>query len=177
MSETKGCKRLFPIVHADWKELGDLSFLSISPNGGEFNLQWIRNLERESMSNEALSILVDQNFNEKTKKTHDLVFVRGDIFKTEDCHAIKAKEFAKQHRLDNPGLEVFPLLCELFSFQVDEFVRPSTVILMHKELKDKLGRPMQLSIDITKKSIRVGHYVELCEDKKFLSDVYFVFST
>lgn len=175
ISTTLNGKRLLPIVKSEWREIGDLSFLSLSSNGGEFNLKWINSLERESMSEEALSRLISQVFEERPKKTFELSFISGALFKCEECHLERAKKFAKSNDLPEADLAAFPLLCELLSFQADELIRPSTILLMHKELKDKLGRPMQLAIDLLDKSIRIGHYSDLTKEKKFFGDVYFVF--
>lgn len=171
---TLDAKKLPTLVKKSWQTVGELKLLSLSCNGC-YDLRWVESFDRAHMSREAFHVLITEVFQERNGAKFDLAFLNGGLFSSDDCHIEKAREFAKSNGLVDASVAAFPLLCEMLSKENGRLTRPATIILMHKELLDKQGQAMQLSVDLLDNSIRVGHYSGLNCEKKFYSQVYFVF--
>lgn len=166
-----------PISEPRWNKKGELICLSLSSSGA-FGLKWMSGLKKDiSIGGEAYRFLANQKQGVRAKESFELAFMPSCIFFSQERHLAKAREYASDLGLTLADSEVFPLLCELFTYQNSVIKRPATILLVHEEILDKKGNPMLLTIELSNRSIRLSHYLVKDEEKIFKSDVYFVFAT
>lgn len=166
-----------PISEPRWIKKDNLICLSLTSSGA-FGLKWMNGLKKDiRIGDEAYRFLAKQKQGVRAKETFELAFMHSSIFFSQEQHLAKAREYAHDLGLTLAKSEVFPLLCELFSYQSNAIKRPATIMLVHEEVLDKKGKPMLLTIELLDGSIRLSHHSLTNEEKIFKSNVYFVFAT
>lgn len=122
-------------LHDNPDELSDAIYITVTSDGTT-GPEWIKRLKTKGchVSIGAEKILVSDEFKPTKGVTTKIAILKGRLFIGKNQTMRGVSEFARQHKLQQPNMEVACLLCEKLTVREIEQMGLWWIIIMHKSV-------------------------------------------